>query len=499
MHRLAHAALAGFSALPGFFRFKTPILTAKETFRRPSPSPARGYKLPALAWRCQRAAQSGGAPKQMPQWKLDVVPVLNRLRDVSLETVQWKPNEQEQAAIDKVWSFVGVEIGEYGSSENPWKGVEQGRREGVRQRLHKVFIDGAAFRRGGHAAREAFTREYLLNLDIPTDAPEGTDRADTTNDAVQEGYDLSRKNQEHAAHIANVKWRNVFAARRREGRSGALATPRHHDNSPEDHKADLSANLHEYVENGGDLDAIRQQITDEESVDAWDAFLAEYRTGDGTAAEAQAGEAATPGVAPPPPQPVAGAAEAPRDTRWDLMFARLPDIDRLTIQRIRDEASTAGHEVPSPGDLLKYALHHNINAAADYSAVDSAVAMLNDPALTSPAPAPVAEDAVSPPVPPANEDTESVGYVTTYVSGSRSGRSDRSYESNETRSSARIIREEIRRSEESRSMSRAVRQLESDVHNGLVKLDQIPGKFKQAGRAIRKPFKKLGKKMGIKK
>ena len=178
-------------------------------------------------------------------------------------------------------------------------------------------------------------------------------------------------------------------------------------------------------------------------------------------------------------------------TRWDDMFARLPENHRSIIQRMSDEASTAGHEV-SPGELFKYSLRRMVDAAADHSAVDSALAMVNDLALTSP---PVAEDVVLPPVPPANEDTESVGHV----SRSRSGRSDRSYESNETRSSARIIREEIRKSEESRSMSRAVRQLESDVHNGLVKLDQIPGKFKQAGRAIRRPFKKLGKKMGIKK
>ena len=99
-------------------------------------------------------------------WKSDEVPVLNRLRDVSLETVQWKPNEQEQAAIDKVWSFVGVEIGEYGSSENPWTGVERGRREGVRQRFAAAVRDGfidAAFLRGGRAARDAFIRDHLLD------------------------------------------------------------------------------------------------------------------------------------------------------------------------------------------------------------------------------------------------------------------------------------------------------------------------------------------------
>jgi len=99
-------------------------------------------------------------------WKSDEVPVLNRLRDVSLPTVQWQPTEREQAAIDQVWSFVGVEIGEYGSSENPWTGVERGRREGVRQRFAAAVRDGfidAAFLRGGRAARDAFIRDHLLD------------------------------------------------------------------------------------------------------------------------------------------------------------------------------------------------------------------------------------------------------------------------------------------------------------------------------------------------
>ena len=99
-------------------------------------------------------------------WKSDEVPVLNRLREVSWSTVQWEPSRQEQAAIDKVWSFVGVEIGEYGSSENPWTGVERGRREGVRQRFAAAVRDGfidAAFLRGGRAARDAFIRDHLLD------------------------------------------------------------------------------------------------------------------------------------------------------------------------------------------------------------------------------------------------------------------------------------------------------------------------------------------------
>ena len=93
------------------------------------------------------------------------MPVLNRLREVSLPTVQWqKPTAQEQAAINKVWTFVGVQIGEYGSSENPWTGVKGlQRRKKVRQELHKVFIDDTAFLPGGRAARDAFTRDHLLD------------------------------------------------------------------------------------------------------------------------------------------------------------------------------------------------------------------------------------------------------------------------------------------------------------------------------------------------
>ena len=100
--------------------------------------------------------------------------------------------------------------------------------------------------------------------------------------------DLSRKNQDHAAQIANVKWKNLHSAMIRERRSGALATPRH--NPPKDHEADLLAELRNYEASGGALDAIRQHIMDKESMGAWDAFLADYRTGDGAAAEGQAGE-----------------------------------------------------------------------------------------------------------------------------------------------------------------------------------------------------------------
>ena len=103
----------------------------------------------------------------MPEWKSDAVPVLNRLRNVSLPTDngrQWQPNEQEQAAIDKVWSFVGVEINEYGSSEYPWRGVEGGKRNGVHQRLRHIFT-GAAFGAVGadrKVALKKFTRANCL-------------------------------------------------------------------------------------------------------------------------------------------------------------------------------------------------------------------------------------------------------------------------------------------------------------------------------------------------
>ena len=57
------------------------------------------------------------------------------------------------------------------------------------------------------------------------------------------------------------------------------------------------------------------------------------------------------------------------------------------------------------------------------------------------------------------------------------------------------------------SRGEALQHLHRDMIDNRVSVDNIPGlkkkkkkkKFKQAGRAIKKSFKKLGKKMGIKK
>jgi len=92
--------------------------------------------------------------------------VLNRLRKMSTPTVQWQPSQQEQAAIDKVWSFVGVDISEYQGPSKTWTGVERWRRQGVRRRLRDGFDEAAFFGFAdvrAHRARLAFTREVLLD------------------------------------------------------------------------------------------------------------------------------------------------------------------------------------------------------------------------------------------------------------------------------------------------------------------------------------------------
>jgi len=112
----------------------------------------------------QRAQLEGGVLS--PEWKADAVPVLNRLRKISTPTVQWQPSQQEQAAIDKVWSFVGVDINEYQGPRKTWTGVERWRRQGVRRRLRDGFDEAAFFGFAdvrAHQARLAFTREVLLD------------------------------------------------------------------------------------------------------------------------------------------------------------------------------------------------------------------------------------------------------------------------------------------------------------------------------------------------
>ena len=92
-------------------------------------------------------------------WARTTARVLSHLREksrVGERTVT------DQAAIDKVWAFVGVRIDEYDRS-GQWKNVAGDRREGVRQRLHDGFTDDAFLPGGdGHEARKRFRRADLL-------------------------------------------------------------------------------------------------------------------------------------------------------------------------------------------------------------------------------------------------------------------------------------------------------------------------------------------------
>ena len=93
-------------------------------------------------------------------WARTTARVLSHLREKS-RIGERTVRDQDQAAIDKVWAFVGVRIDEYDRS-GQWAKVAPERREGVRQRLHDGFLDDAAFLPDGHAARKRFRRADLL-------------------------------------------------------------------------------------------------------------------------------------------------------------------------------------------------------------------------------------------------------------------------------------------------------------------------------------------------
>ena len=103
-------------------------------------------------------------PPQMARhqgdWARTTARVLSHLREKS-RIGERTVRDQDQAAIDKVWAFVGVRIDEYDRS-GQWAKVAPERREGVRQRLHDGFLDDAAFLPDGHAARKRFMRADLL-------------------------------------------------------------------------------------------------------------------------------------------------------------------------------------------------------------------------------------------------------------------------------------------------------------------------------------------------
>ena len=112
-------------------------------------------------------------------WARTTARVLSHLREKSRigeRTVT------DQAAIDKVWAFVGVRIDEYDRS-GQWAKVPPERREGVRQRLHDGFLDDAAFLPDGHAARKRFMRADLLKWGerlLAAEAVEARPTADPT-------------------------------------------------------------------------------------------------------------------------------------------------------------------------------------------------------------------------------------------------------------------------------------------------------------------------------
>ena len=124
---------------------------------------------------------------QLPQmsrhqgdWARTTARVLSHLREKS-RIGERTVRVQDQAAIDKVWAFVGVRIDEYDRS-GQWKNVAGDRREGVRQRLHDGFTD-EAFLPDGHAARKRFMRADLLKWGdriLAAEAVEARPTADPT-------------------------------------------------------------------------------------------------------------------------------------------------------------------------------------------------------------------------------------------------------------------------------------------------------------------------------
>ena len=112
----------------------------------------------------------------MAEWKTTTARVLTQLRNASRTP---KPTDQEQAAIDEVWAFVGVHINEYDDSGH-WRNVAPERRNGVRQRLHDGFTDDA-FLPDGHAARKRFMRADLLKWGDRILAAEAVEAKPTAN------------------------------------------------------------------------------------------------------------------------------------------------------------------------------------------------------------------------------------------------------------------------------------------------------------------------------
>jgi len=131
--------------------------------------------------RRRRCMQPPQMARHQGDWARTTARVLSHLREKS-RIGERTVRDQDQAAIDKVWAFVGVRIDEYDRS-GQWAKVAPERREGVRQRLHDGFLDDAAFLPDGHAARKRFMRADLLkwgNRLLAAKAVEARSTADPT-------------------------------------------------------------------------------------------------------------------------------------------------------------------------------------------------------------------------------------------------------------------------------------------------------------------------------
>ena len=97
-------------------------------------------------------------------WGTSTARVLCHLRIVTNDALK-NATEQQIAAINRVWEFVGVERSEYNKPPDmsgQWLSVQgNARRKRVKQRLRTRFSEGA-FLPDGRTARGAFTRDDLL-------------------------------------------------------------------------------------------------------------------------------------------------------------------------------------------------------------------------------------------------------------------------------------------------------------------------------------------------
>ena len=101
----------------------------------------------------------------MGEWRKTTAKVLNHLRSVFDDKALKNATEQEQAAVKRVWAFIGVKMREYYDDcpSFQWGKVAVDRRDGVRQQLltrfpKEAFLDDES----GKRARNKFTRADLL-------------------------------------------------------------------------------------------------------------------------------------------------------------------------------------------------------------------------------------------------------------------------------------------------------------------------------------------------